>query len=354
MKNKKIISFAILFSFFLIGSLALSGPVSAIDSVQFTPQVDIPSSGFEGGKIMTKSDTSYIGEYAKGLYNYGLTIAGILAAIVIMAAGLLWLTSGGNASKVGQAKELITGSLVGLVILASAWFILNTINPNLVKMRVQNIETIKEMNIKALSCEDATASSTCKNIAFCTWKNDRCLGKIEAGEAKCDTDKSKVPGKIVCCCQSAPSGELVYCKWATHLGEAWAEGPGGTPSAGPCAACGSANYIRVKDADTYRCQKAYDEEQAAKNDPTIDPRIGCEGKIEGSSCLVVTDGAGLQEGFCLNNTCEWCLMPGYACGDRRDDFKCATNAGLGRVCGNERHGECRWKANRPNVCEATD
>ncbi|HZJ40888.1 MAG TPA: pilin [Candidatus Saccharimonadales bacterium] len=76
---------------------------------------------------------NWLGEYLTWIYNYALKIAGILAAVMLMAGGLLWLVSGGDAGKVGQAKEIIIGSITGLIILLSSYVILTQINPNLIK-----------------------------------------------------------------------------------------------------------------------------------------------------------------------------------------------------------------------------
>lgn len=90
----------------------------------------------------------WIAEYIKAAYDYGLGIAGILAALVLMAGGVLWLISGGDASKMGQAKEMIVGSVTGLVILACSYIILVQVNPELTKFKSIDIGTIKGMEIK--------------------------------------------------------------------------------------------------------------------------------------------------------------------------------------------------------------
>lgn len=102
----------------------------------------------------------WIAEYISGIYNYGLSVAGILAAIMLMAGGALWLISGGDASKVTQAKELITGSITGLVILASSYIILVQINPQLVQLQSIGVGTIT--NIQPAPADTAVFSSQCK------------------------------------------------------------------------------------------------------------------------------------------------------------------------------------------------
>ncbi len=81
----------------------------------------------------------WIGEYINGIYQYGINIVGILAAIMLMAGGLLWLISGGDASKITQAKDIIIGSITGMVILMASYIILTQVNPELVKMKSINL-----------------------------------------------------------------------------------------------------------------------------------------------------------------------------------------------------------------------
>lgn len=104
----------------------------------------------------------WIGEYITGIYNYGLNIAGILAAIMLMVGGLLWLVSGGDVGRITQAKELIVGSITGLIILAASFIILVQINPNLVKFNPLGIGTIQDVE-PVSSDGNPTNSTSCDN-----------------------------------------------------------------------------------------------------------------------------------------------------------------------------------------------
>lgn len=100
----------------------------------------------EGGSWECK--IPWIGEYVKAIYDYGLGIAGILAAIVLMAGGVVWLISAGDASRVSLAKELISGSVTGLVILMSSYVLLIQINPELVNFRPIKIGAIQPSEVE--------------------------------------------------------------------------------------------------------------------------------------------------------------------------------------------------------------
>ena len=46
-----------------------------------------------------------------------LGFLGIIAIVIILYGGFVWLTSAGNEEKVGQAKKIITAGIIGLVII---------------------------------------------------------------------------------------------------------------------------------------------------------------------------------------------------------------------------------------------
>lgn len=100
-------------------------------------------------------EVPWIGQYISGVYNYGLNIAGILAAIMLMAGGVLWLISGGDASRITQAKELIIGSITGLIILVGSYILLIQINPDLVSFQPLGIGTIRGMELKLAKAKDS-------------------------------------------------------------------------------------------------------------------------------------------------------------------------------------------------------
>ncbi len=128
-----LISFAC-FLFFNIFSL----PVSA--GIKFKPQVAI---GSFMGEVMIETDS--IGKYITEVYKYLIGIVGILATVVMMIGGVIWIGAGGNASRVSEAKAWISGALMGLVLTLSSYMILNTINPDLVTMKKLDITHVDEV-----------------------------------------------------------------------------------------------------------------------------------------------------------------------------------------------------------------
>ncbi|MGE5425618.1 MAG: pilin [Bacillota bacterium] len=114
------------------------------DPLVFKSQVGLPGMGTS--TELTFGSTGYIGQMIKGFYDWGLGVGGILAAIMIMAGGVLWLTSAGSSDMVGRAKKMITGSIVGLLLLVGSWMMLKTINPALLDMSGTDISAIEGLH----------------------------------------------------------------------------------------------------------------------------------------------------------------------------------------------------------------
>ncbi|OGL90853.1 hypothetical protein A3H10_01400 [Candidatus Uhrbacteria bacterium RIFCSPLOWO2_12_FULL_46_10] len=89
----------------------------------------------------------WIGEYVGGLYKFAVLASTILATVVIMAAGFIWLTAGGNVSQIGTARSYIGGAIMGLVLMLGSYTILNLINPDLVVFNALRIPVIKKVPI---------------------------------------------------------------------------------------------------------------------------------------------------------------------------------------------------------------
>jgi hypothetical protein len=81
-------------------------------------------------------------DFVANLYTYALGISGTLAVIMIVYGGIKYLTSAGNESALGDAKDIITSAIWGILLLAGAYLVLNTINPQLVELRNPGLEAL--------------------------------------------------------------------------------------------------------------------------------------------------------------------------------------------------------------------
>ncbi len=57
------------------------------------------------------------------IVKYFLSLLGIIAVAIVMYAGWLWMTSNGDPEKINKAKKALTGAIIGLIIILSAFMI---------------------------------------------------------------------------------------------------------------------------------------------------------------------------------------------------------------------------------------
>ncbi|PJE59806.1 MAG: hypothetical protein COU85_01715 [Candidatus Portnoybacteria bacterium CG10_big_fil_rev_8_21_14_0_10_44_7] len=77
------------------------------------------------------------GQYVANLFRFGLIIAGILAVGMIVYGGIVYMISGSNQAKTGEAKDIIAGALLGLILLLASFLILQTIDPSLTTLEIR-------------------------------------------------------------------------------------------------------------------------------------------------------------------------------------------------------------------------
>lgn len=57
------------------------------------------------------------------IINVALGLLGVVAVVIILAAGFKWMTAGGNDDKVTEARKMLFAGIIGLAIILSAWAI---------------------------------------------------------------------------------------------------------------------------------------------------------------------------------------------------------------------------------------
>lgn len=147
MKNKILLNFNLVILIFT-GMFSLALPAIAADPIQIPPstasQGPCASIINKGGNKVTVVENGAEREVPKEealgycvvkVYQWSLGVAVILALLMIILAGYLYMTALGNAQRVETAKEMFAGALTGLVILFAAVVILRTINPELINFK---------------------------------------------------------------------------------------------------------------------------------------------------------------------------------------------------------------------------
>jgi hypothetical protein len=113
--------------------------LGAVPLLVFAQGVVNISSGLPG---MTNVSTTGPCGWVSGFYNFALFASGILAFGAIVYGGVLYAISAGNASKQSEGRSWIWSALIGLLLLAGAYIILNTVNPGLVNCSLPSLSQI--------------------------------------------------------------------------------------------------------------------------------------------------------------------------------------------------------------------
>ena len=88
--------------------------------------------GLEYGTY-TGLGTKDLREGIMAIINVLLGFLGIIAIVIILYGGFVWLTSAGNEEKVGQAKKIISAGIIGLVIIFVSYAIASFVITQLIQ-----------------------------------------------------------------------------------------------------------------------------------------------------------------------------------------------------------------------------
>ncbi len=109
---------------YVIALVVISAPAQVLASVT-KPSIGLDeaakSAGAESGITRTPSISALIGEILGAV----LGLVGVVFLILVIYAGFLWMTARGNTEQVTKAKNLFSGAIIGLVIVVSAYYLVD-------------------------------------------------------------------------------------------------------------------------------------------------------------------------------------------------------------------------------------
>jgi len=109
----------LLFILFALGSILTAGS-AFLGTQTASAQVDTGLSQVGQTVKLPSTDPRVI---AVRIINIALGVIGIVLVVLVLYAGFLWMTAGGDGEKVNKAKKVLTNAVIGLVIVLSAWAI---------------------------------------------------------------------------------------------------------------------------------------------------------------------------------------------------------------------------------------
>lgn len=129
LKNCSALSVLILLALPAFG-LALVNQVKAQDDLDPEYYFDISDDEQLGDVVkLGERDPRAI---AANTINVLLSFLGIVAVVIILAGGFMWMTASGNEDNLAQAKRILSGGLIGLVIVLASYGIAFYLVRNLV------------------------------------------------------------------------------------------------------------------------------------------------------------------------------------------------------------------------------
>ena len=88
-------------------------------------------------------DTSTPCNYWKDVFDFGMSAAGILTLVMLVVGGLYYIVSMGEEERLGNAKAMMGGALVGFVLAIFSWMIFKVISPSLLSCRIDVPEVVQ-------------------------------------------------------------------------------------------------------------------------------------------------------------------------------------------------------------------
>lgn len=121
-KNKKIsLIIIIALSFLAVFNFTIAQTTSTTNTTTNTSSGTKTSTATLTNPLSVSTPGALIGNIIKTLMG----VVGVIAVLMIVWGGVMYMTSAGNDEKIGTAKKIITGAIIGLVISILAYVIID-------------------------------------------------------------------------------------------------------------------------------------------------------------------------------------------------------------------------------------
>jgi hypothetical protein len=110
----------------IFGVIQFAPPAFAVD---FTPSLDSAGEAIYGSSSGEMSLEATLARYV----GVVLGLLSIFAFLIVVYAGVLWMTAGGKSDQIEKSKSLLRDGAIGLVIILSAYVVSNLVLSNLQK-----------------------------------------------------------------------------------------------------------------------------------------------------------------------------------------------------------------------------
>lgn len=108
----------------IIAQLFISITIALVAGGNFVLAQGIKNSPNQLEKVAIKSgveDQNDLGNISGTVINAALQLVGLIFMLLLVYAGILWMTARGEEAQIEKAQKIITASIIGLIITISAY-----------------------------------------------------------------------------------------------------------------------------------------------------------------------------------------------------------------------------------------
>lgn len=140
--------------------------LSSVVALSSTTNLEVPI-----GQVV---QVTGLANYIEVFYQFLIPAIAIIAATLIMYAGIRWITAAGNQSQITEARDRIISALAGLILALASFVILNTINPQLTVLEnpvvaalevPESIQQIMDAAANQVTTASTATDATCVDTA---------------------------------------------------------------------------------------------------------------------------------------------------------------------------------------------
>ncbi|MCE9586161.1 hypothetical protein K8R04_02485 [Candidatus Uhrbacteria bacterium] len=128
-------------------SAAAAEAPAEVPFTPITPNLGVPIPGAESLTAPTREGgvvvVSFLAQYINSVYRYLTGIILVIAIVMVVYGGFLYLVGSAGVGSIQRGKQIITDAIMGMVITLAAFAILNTVNPATTNLKVLNIPFVE-------------------------------------------------------------------------------------------------------------------------------------------------------------------------------------------------------------------
>lgn len=156
-----------------------SPQVKAPDSLGFVPLTSIPG-------IESAGNSATLPDFLNNLYKLAIGVAAVLAVLQIVRAGIMYM-GGDSVTEKKEARNLITLSIGGLILILSPVIVFSVINPKILDLKIDGLDALGDTRFGKDAQRAADIVGRSETLLW-----QRSDLSRSAAETKCKTDGGKL------------------------------------------------------------------------------------------------------------------------------------------------------------------